>query len=174
MAQAEALDLRRHARRAYERGRVAVAARVLLVVVPSLGLALAAGVAVETCVCLGVPIALAAVVLRWYGRDLGPAVTAGVWFGGLLALLVVAVTVVFPEGPFRAWEALGLPAGLAFGWSQRAGRPSFRARMTSAVAAAGMAAPACFAVGPAETLLLIGTLAIGCLLGGAWVEPRRT
>jgi hypothetical protein len=174
MAQAEALDLRRHARRAYERGRAAAAARVLVVVLPSLGLALAAGVAVEACACLGLPIALAAVGLRWYGRDLGPAVTAGIWFGSLLALLVLAVTVVFPEGPFRAWEALALPAGLAFGWSQRSGAPPLRARVTSAVAASGMAAPACFAVGPAEALLLIGTLAVGCLLGGARAETDRT
>lgn len=167
MAHVEALDLKLRARRAYERGRVGFAARVLLVVVPTVLLALAAGVALEACLCLGLPVALAAVGLRWYGRDLGPAVTAGVWFGGLVAAFTVAVSVVVPAGPFPWWEVLGLPAGLAFGWTLRAARQPLRARLTSTVAAAAMAAPGCLAVGAAGVLLLVSALAAGILIGSS-------
>lgn len=165
MAHVEALDLRRRARRAYERGRLAFAARVLVVVVPSLLLALATGVALDTCACVGLPLAVAAIALRWYGRDLGPAVTAGVWFGGLVAALALAVTVVAPAGPFPWWEALGFPAGLAFGWSLRRNRQPLRARLTSTAAAAAMAAPGCLAVGAGGVVLLVGSLTAGILLG---------
>jgi hypothetical protein len=167
MAHVDALVLKRRARQAYERGRVGFAVRVLVVVVPTLLLAIAAGVALEACVCLGLPVAAAAVGVRWYGRDLGPAVTAGVWFGSLVTALALAVTVVAPAGPFPWWEALGFPAGLAFGWSLRGARQTQRARLTSTAAAVAMAAPGCLAVGAPGVLLLMGTLAAGSLIGSS-------
>jgi hypothetical protein len=77
--------LARKARRAYELGRLRMALRVALIVVPAvaLGIVLSSSSARAECACLGVVLLATAIGLRWYGRGYDRAVVPGVLAGVL-------------------------------------------------------------------------------------------
>lgn len=71
------------ARRAYELGRLRVAARALLWVSPVVALAVAISEAPARCACLGLGLLSTAVALRWYGRGFERAAAVGIVAGVL-------------------------------------------------------------------------------------------
>lgn len=75
--------LARRARRAYELGRLRMASRVALLVIPAVALGVMLSSARSECACLGVIVLASAVGLRWYGRGYDRAVVPGVIAGVL-------------------------------------------------------------------------------------------
>lgn len=157
--------------RAYELGRLRVAARAVLYLVPvSLVCALATGQR-EACGCLGVVLVVVSVFLRWRSRRGVESVTDGLVTGTLPLLVGLIATWVAPGcangPPLSACTAICLAAGLAAGaWIGVRG-PHTQERLPRGAAAVGVA----FLVGNLGCIGLgtFGVLAagLGLLVGGA-------
>lgn len=116
-------QLKRGGLRAYESGRVKMAARAAWVLVPAvLVCALETG-AGETCACVGVLLLAASVLLRWRDRRGADSVRYGLVAGALPLFLGLVVARVVPncaDAPLLSactavCIAIGLPSGLWLG-----------------------------------------------------------
>lgn len=149
-------QLRASARRVYETARLrrAVVASWPVPVAALLGMRL--GCASDHVLALGTPLLLAAIALRWIGREYGRAVLPGL-AAGVAPLVLPSLTLGCTDGCSPAamlwcqWSCIagGVLAGVAVGW--RASRFDVGSVRFGLVAAG--------------TALLTG--AIGCLTGGA-------
>jgi len=153
------------ARRAYELGRLRVAARALLSVGPLVALAVVISSAPARCACLGLGLLSAAVWLRWYGKGFERAATVGVAAGvmPMLAGLGRPWLGSRPELVCGFLCAVGVLGGvlLARGLGQRASGGSVQSAAALA-AGAGTAALGCVGAGKEPLLGLV--LGATCVL----------
>ena len=155
--------LERRARWAYEMGRLR---RALLWVLPVLALvvlALALQSSVGSSLLLGSGIALAAVGMSWWGRDLGRAVSVGLGAGAIAAAfpaLVRTCGVCCIAGGCTSWCLIGCvgggaAAGMLIGRMARTASNRFAYAVAGSVLALGVGALTC---------QMFGTIGMGGLL----------
>lgn len=107
--------LARRARRAYELGRLRMALRVGLLVVPAVALGVALSSSRLECACLGALLVAGAIALRWYGRGYDRAVVPGLVAGVLpmsAGLVGPNLAVIGPETACAVLCAVGLVSGV--------------------------------------------------------------
>ncbi|MER2559458.1 MAG: hypothetical protein ABTQ32_01990 [Myxococcaceae bacterium] len=151
--------------RAYEWGRLRVAARAAWLVVPAVAICVASTSQKELSCCLGALVLAGAVYLRWRDRAGVRAAALGVSAG--LALLLVGLLLV----PWSAWWlALEVAVGAWVGGAGRVRLNALDAAQSTALAA--LAAALGCAGAPVSILMgAMGAVVVGALAGRA---VRRT
>ena len=169
-------ELSRGGRRAYELGRLRVAARAAWVLVP-LALACAWGTGRgEPCACVGVMLLVVTVLLRWHDRHGVVAARDGLLAGGAPLVLGLVAARLLPSWagtPVMSWCALlclglGLPSGVWLGsrLARRVGSGAPGRAWLGATLVAGLASSlGCVGFGGAGALGAAAGLTIG--LGAA-------
>lgn len=153
-------ELIRDGLRAYELGRLRVAARMAWLVVPAVALCALSSGATDVSCCLGALVLVGAVYLRWRDRT-GVRAAFFAIGAGLVALLVGVLLVA--QTPW--WLALNVAAGLWAGAAgRRAGLPG-RDAVSSAALASLTAALGCAGAAPALMATAVMTVTFGAFVG---------
>lgn len=153
-------ELIRDGLRAYELGRLRVAARIAWLVLPAVAFCALSTGATDVSCCLGALVLAGAVYLRWRDRT-GVRATFFAIGAGLVALLVGLLLV----GHTPWWLALNVAAGLCAGAAGRRAGLLGRDAVSSVALASLTAALGCAGAGPAVIATAMTTLAIGAFVG---------
>jgi len=158
--------------RAYEVGRLRVALRVGLVLVPAVLVCAFEARTREACICVGVLLLGVSVWLRWRDRDGFDAVSAGLWAGGIpyalgLVLARLGVHCGSEELAAYCWGFSGL-FGLVAGVIIAARETRQRPRVTGIATAAAISILAgtlgCLRLGLASVLAVVLGTVVGAVI----------
>lgn len=174
-------QLKRGGLRAYEIGRLGVAARAAWVLIPiAIVCALETG-AGETCICIAVPLLAASTFLRWRDRGGAEAVRNGLLAGALpliAGLIVARFAPSCANAPFislctAVCLGLGVPSGVWLGARLAKGTASASTWLTASGIAVLAASLGCAQLGLAGLVGIAVGLFVGAASAKALVQARR-
>lgn len=171
-------ELKRGGLRAYEMGRLRVAARAAWVLVPAVLVCALETRAGETCVCLGVLLLAASIFLRWRDRRGAESVRVGL-VAGLLPLVTGLVVARLAPNCAHASVAswctavclgVGLPSGFWLGSRLARGTATTATRLASGGVAIVAASLGCVGLGVAGLFGATAGLAVGAASARVFVR----
>jgi hypothetical protein len=166
--------LSRRGRRAYELGRLRMAARIALILIPVLALCIGTARDARTCACLSIALLGLAIFLRWRSKGAGREVRLGLLAGAIPSLVALGLTLT-PEVSRPLSLGLLVLAGLvAGGWitvrkpdERAAGRSTFMAGTIAALTAGVVALPW------GTTEFFVTVAGVACGMGVAFAARSR-
>jgi hypothetical protein len=172
-------ELERRARRAAERGRWWMAARVGLVILPITCVSILGGADPGSCLCLGAVLLGATTTLRGWHRDGVRAVRLGLSMGIVPLVAVLLLQTCGAEcAPLTRWTGAefacvlaGVLAGAGVAFRARSEGYPVRTWALATAVASGTAALGCIGLGTGGLLVIVAALASTSTV--AWV-PMRT
>ena len=172
--------LAKRARRAAEWGRLRVASRTALVVVPLALIALVAGTPAPAVAVIGAALVILTIGLGWWSAEGGRCARSGLRLGAVpMAASLITLAVEGAQAPNPALTVCGagclvasLIAGGGCAWYAVRNAPPLRwwARAETGLVASITTALGCVGLGVGSALAVIGAVAVGATVG--WIPAR--